>query len=125
MGARSFRDLVCWQLAMALSESVVAFTGRLPARTDRKFCEQIRACASSAPANIAEGFARFAPREFARSLVIARGELAETESRLADALLRGYLTDAQHAEAATLAKRAFVATSRLLAAVRRNAGPKP
>jgi four helix bundle protein len=54
---------------------VFAFTATAPASRDFKYCDQIRSSSSSAPANIAQGFGRFRPREFARFLEIARASL--------------------------------------------------
>ena len=68
MGARSFEDLVAWQLSRHLHSEVVEFTANGAAARDFHYRDQIRASSASAPANIAEGFARFRPREFARFL---------------------------------------------------------
>jgi four helix bundle protein len=78
------------------------------------FCRQIRGSASSAPHNVAEGFGRFWPREFAHKLRIARGELAETQSALSVALRQKYVTDDQHSEMYRIANRAIGAATRLL-----------
>jgi len=66
--ARRYPDLECWQLANELKLRVYAFTAIEPAAWDRKYCAQIRDAARSAPRNIAEGFGRFWPREFAQFL---------------------------------------------------------
>jgi four helix bundle protein len=75
MGARDFRELVAWQLSYELKCEVFASTANAPASGDFEYCDQIRASSSSAPANTAEGFGRFRPREFARFLEIARASL--------------------------------------------------
>jgi len=102
---------------MELDEFVSAFIERPNVRCHRHFCEQISNAASSAPSNIAEGFARFGLRDFARYLRIAKGELGEVETRLLQAKHRGYLAPEEYAVVAHLAKRAFLATTRLLASV--------
>ena len=53
---KRFEDLICWQLSEELKELVFELTCREPVNRDRRFCEQIRESARSAPANIAEGF---------------------------------------------------------------------
>ena len=118
MGVRTFKELVAWQLAAALRDEIVATIATLPATRDRNYCDQLRDSAASAAANIAEGFARFGAKEFARALLVARGELAETENHLEDGLRRHYLSEAEYQRLATLAKRAFVAVSRLHASLR-------
>jgi four helix bundle protein len=51
-------------------------------QADLKFRDQMRDAAEAAPRLIAEGFARWSHREFARYLVMARGELMELRSNL-------------------------------------------
>src|SRR5262245_5653257 len=91
-------ELVAWQLAKQLERRVFAFTERARAARDGEFCRQIRKSSSSAPANMAEGFGRFWPGEFAHKLRIAIGELHETQDRLEDALDRQYINDDEHLE---------------------------
>jgi four helix bundle protein len=56
---------------------------------------QLRRAAVSVPSNIAEGQARFSPREFYRFLSNARGSLVEIETQLQIALNLDYLTAAE------------------------------
>ena len=65
-GAKSYQDLVAWQLAYELERQVFALTATGPVVKDFRFCDQIRDASASAPRNIAEGFARFRPADFAR-----------------------------------------------------------
>ncbi len=89
-----FRQLVAWKLAQALDDEVRAFTATGPASRDFKFRDQIHDSSGSAPSNIAEGFGRFRPREFADFLRIARGSLVETQQHLEkagwDTSIRGF-----------------------------------
>ena len=82
MGARRYEDLAAWQLVRELERSVFAFTATSPAAKDFEYCRQIRRSASSAPRNIAEGFGRFLPGDFARFIRTARGSLEETQDHL-------------------------------------------
>jgi len=113
-GARRFEDLLAWQLASELSEDVSTLTAKPRVARDRKFCEQIEAAAASPPANIAEGFGRFSPREFARFLRIARGSLLETRNHVLKAKANGYITEAESAGLLRLQSRATGAVTRLL-----------
>ena len=77
-GVRDFRDLVAWQLAYELKCEVYAFTSTGRVSRDFDYVNDIRSASASAPANIAEGFGRFRPLEFARFLTIAKASLVET-----------------------------------------------
>lgn len=113
-GVKRFEDLVCWQLATELEDLVPALLANPKAAADREFCDQIlRATAKVAP-QIAEGFARFKPRETAYFLRIAKGSLAEVQTHLAKARRRNYVPDEQQARAEELARRAIGATTAFL-----------
>ena len=112
---------MCWQLASALKKEVYALTDRAGVKADFKFCQQVRDSARSAPSNIAEGFARFRPADFARFLEIARASLAETHNHLLDARDLTYLSDEDHAALSLMADRASGATTRLLLYLRQRA----
>jgi four helix bundle protein len=93
MGVRTHRELAAWQLASELRREVVAVTAHPPAASDRRFCDQARAAAASVAANVAEGFARFTPGEFARFLQFSRASLAELDTHIRDAVEREYITN--------------------------------
>jgi four helix bundle protein len=113
MGVKHFQDLAAWQLARELERQVFAFTAALPPSRDFEYCRQIRKASSSAPRNIAEGFGRFWPGDFARFVRNARGSLKETRDHLDAGLERGYLEASVHAECVRLANRALGASTRL------------
>jgi four helix bundle protein len=110
---------VAWQLSYELKCDVVAFTAIGPASRDVKYCDQIRSASASASANIAEGFGRYRPREFARFLEFARGSLMETQNHVLDGRDRGYLDAALHARVSNLTRAALKATTNLLRAKQR------
>jgi four helix bundle protein len=118
MAVRDFRDLACWQLAYALKSEVFAFTAALPASRDFKFCDQIRDASASAPRNIAEGFGRFAPREFGQFLGYARASIVETQNHLIDARDRGYIDEKLFSRLFNLACAARRTTTRLIISTR-------
>lgn len=112
--AKRFEDLVCWQLAEELRERMIAVTDRECVRGDRRFYEDARAAARSAPANIAEGFGLYDPKPNARHVQIAKGSLAETKNHILDAIKRGYVDKKERDELLLLAKRAIGATRNYL-----------
>ena len=88
--AKSFRELVAWQLAFELKSEVITLLQSGPASKDFRFRDQLADAARSVPANIAEGFGRFNPAEIARFVDIARGSLNETENHLRDGVASRY-----------------------------------
>ena len=88
--AKHFRQLVAWQLAFELREQVLKLTKSGPASRDRRFSEQLNDSSRSVASNIAEGFGRYDPADFARFLSIARGSLDETENHLRDGVESNY-----------------------------------
>jgi len=107
-------ELIAWQQARELERRVFAFTSRAPANRDRYFCDQIRRSASSAPRNMAEGFGRFWPGEFAHKLHIAVGELHETQDHLEKALEQNYVKDDDELEMFGMADRAIGAAVKFI-----------
>ena len=83
-------DLVAWQLANEIKDEVLALIERTPARRDYRFAGQVRDAATSIPSNVAEGFHRYNPAEFANFLRYARASVAELLTRLPDGVTLGY-----------------------------------
>jgi four helix bundle protein len=108
MNAKSYRELVCWQLAVQLRDELIAITARPAFARNVRLCDQIADSTRSAPSNIAEGFGR-SDAEFRRYLEIAVGSLKETENHLDEALAREYLTPTEHQYLRHLAKRGDLA----------------
>ena len=78
---RDFRDLIAWQRAMALAVLVDRVVERLPQRS-WKLAAQMRDCARSVHANIAEGNGRLSIPDSLRHLGISNASLNELESDL-------------------------------------------
>jgi four helix bundle protein len=116
--AKSYRDLVVWQLARDLRLQVIRMTRRGWATGDRDLIRDIRRSARSVAANTAEGHARFSPPDFRRFLEIAKASLDETENHLADGLESGQFTRADYEIAQALVKRITVAMMRLMGYLR-------
>src|SRR5215217_8102536 len=121
MPVRDFRDLVCWQLSYELKCEVFEFTATGRAARDFKFRDQIRDSSAATVRDIAEGFGRFLPADFAQFLRYAKASLMETQTSLIDARDRGYLDVKLYSRLASLARAALKATTNLLLAKLRQA----
>jgi four helix bundle protein len=94
MGA-SYRDLIAWRKAMDLVTDIYRVTQAFPRDELYGLTNQLRRAAVSVPSNIAEGQARFSPKEFHHFLGHARGSLVEIETQLTIAQNLGYLAPNQ------------------------------
>jgi four helix bundle protein len=108
-----FEDLFAWQLSSQLRDEILPITDRSVWK-DSSFRDQIRDSVSSPPRNIAEGFGRFRPREFAYFVRVAAGSLQETRNHLYDARKRKYINDEEANRLLRLQARAGKATTKLL-----------
>ena len=93
---KSHRDLIVWQKAMDLVTTVYALTESFPTTERYGLVSQIRRCASSIPANIAEGQGRRLAGEFLQFLGNARGSLLELDTHLEIAARLGLLSQTNH-----------------------------
>lgn len=85
-----YKELIVWQVADALRIDVFALIEKTRAQNDAAFANQLRRSVSGISANVVEGFRRFSPTEFARSLDIAYAEAGEVAHWLDDGVRRGY-----------------------------------
>ena len=121
MGARTYRELEAWLLADDLRREVIALIARPPVCEDFRFCNNLRDAAASVCRNIAEGFARRRPRQFASFMVIALGSLAETSDQLLEARHRRFLSAAEHRRLERLTERVRQTSESLLRHLERTA----
>jgi four helix bundle protein len=112
--AKRYQDLICWQLADELEQLVIELTATGPASRDFKFRDQIRDSSASATRNMAEGFGRYWPADFAKFLTIARASLMETHNSAGTGFKRGYFTAENTDRMQRLAARSGKATTRLV-----------
>ncbi len=91
MAVKSYRELVVWQKAMDLAESVYKLTSAFPREEVYGLTAQTRRSAVSVASNIAEGQGRRSTRDFLNFLSIARGSLCEMETQVLLAERLGYL----------------------------------
>jgi four helix bundle protein len=107
MAAKDFTELIVWQRADDLEKFVQEIIKRPTLARDRDFCAQASDAAASAPRNIAEGFGRFAPIQFANFVRIAIGSEVETKNQITKAWQRGAITDEEHWAGMVLCRRAI------------------
>ena len=79
---RSYRDLHVWKAAVDLAVACYALTKPFPANESYGMVTQIRRCAASIAANIAEGHGRESTPSFVKFLRIAQGSTKELETHL-------------------------------------------
>ena len=111
---QKYEDLDAYQLSRELRDAIFRLTEGGPTLRNVKFRDQIRRSSSSPPANIAEGFGRFKPREFANFARIARASLLETRNHIEDGRTKKYFSEEDCARLLELQLRATRATTGLL-----------
>ena len=79
---KDFRDLKVWERAHHLTLEIYRVTRNFPGEERYGMTSQIRRCAASIPANIAEGCGRRGNGEFHRFLRIATGSASELDYHL-------------------------------------------
>ncbi|MDT0631903.1 four helix bundle protein [Rubrivirga sp. S365] len=88
---RRFEEIEAWKLGRELNRLVYEATAGGAFAKDFALRDQIRRASISVSSNVAEGYARRSPADFARFLTIARASAAEVRSQLYLALDLGYL----------------------------------
>ena len=76
---KNFRDLFVWQKSHALTLECYRITQQFPKHELYGITSQVRRCAASIAANIAEGCGKRSNGEFQRFLCVAAGSASEFE----------------------------------------------
>jgi four helix bundle protein len=113
--ARHYQDLAAFRLCEELMLRVEAETSKDPAACHVSFCDQLNDAALDAASDVAEGFARYYPREFARFLDYAIASIAEVRTRTESGYRRKLFTAASTSDILNLCARADAACRRLRA----------
>ena len=122
--AERFEDLLTWRLMYDLSLGVWSFTREPHVSGHFKYCSQIRDASDSAHRNVAEGFGRYNPTEFARFLDVARGSAEETRALLQTARDQQFLSEERFTALDTLAVRGLQAVARFQRYLRSSAAKR-
>jgi four helix bundle protein len=91
MKVKKYSELIAWQKAVDLVESVYKSTASFPREEIYGLTSQVRRAAVSVPSNIAEGQGRKSTMEFLHHLAIAYGSLMELETQILISGRLGYL----------------------------------
>jgi four helix bundle protein len=104
-GVKDYRELHAWKMGRQLADRAIAVAVRQPVNSDRDLSNQILRAARSVPANIAEGFGRRTPGDFARFLRIAKGSALEIREHIDECSNRQLITAAEAEQLQTLVRR--------------------
>ena len=80
--AKSFRDLIVWQMSIQLATTIYQLSRGFPKDEIYGLASQIRRSAVSVPSNIAEGQGGLSTGEFRQFLGVARGSNFELQTQL-------------------------------------------
>jgi four helix bundle protein len=106
-GVRRYTDLRAWQVCDTYKKAVYRICDQPPLARDWKLCSQLRDSVAGPPSNLAEGFGRFNPRDFAHYTVMARASLIESQNHLRDAVDRRHIGEERRVELDALAEAAL------------------
>ncbi len=90
---QSFQDLIVWQKAMDLIESIYVLSRKGPLSRDFELKKQLQSACVSIASNIAEGHGRFSRKDYARFLSIANGSTNEVITQLILCMRLAYLDE--------------------------------
>lgn len=116
MKIKDFRDLEVWKLGVEIVMEVYRISEKFPRHELYGLTTQMRKASVSIPANIAEGFNRLHPREYAQFTGISLGSCAEVETMVEIGFRLLYLDDS---ERTSLLKK-MVSESRMLTNLRKS-----
>jgi four helix bundle protein len=114
MSATSLQDLRAWQTCRAFKLAIYRLCDTSSVGRDPRLRTQLCEAAASAASQVAEGFGRFNPADFARFLAMARASLVEAQNHLQDAVDRGHICEDAQADSHSLAQAALRDVTSLL-----------
>lgn len=115
MGAQHLRDLAAFRLCEELMIRVEAEIAKDPLARHFRFRDQLADAALDAASDVAEGFVRYYPGEFARFLDFAISSLQEVHTRTEAAYRRRLLSPVATSDILNLCARADTACRNLRA----------
>jgi four helix bundle protein len=122
--AKTFQELVAWQLARELRKQCIELTRRPSVRNDFQMRDQLRDASRSASRNIAEGFGRFSNKDFARFCRISKGSILELLDHFQDCFDSGYINAIEQDQLDHAARKALKAINGLIRFLEETPDPK-
>ena len=116
--ARTFEEIVAWQVARHLTKRIYEVTRSDRFARDFGLSSQTQRASVSVMANIAEGFDRRGAVEFAHFLGYAKASCSELRSNLYVALDCGYLSEDEFTELKTKAEEVSYLLQKLISSLR-------
>ena len=95
MKTKSYKDLIAYQKAYALTLDIYRVTKEFPSHELYAMVSQMRRAAVSIPCNISEGYRRGHQKEYIQFLHIARGSCGELETLICLAKDLEYLDEGE------------------------------
>ncbi len=117
---RRFEDLICWQKARKLANTIHGLTRHPEFAKDFRLRDQILDAAGSVMHNIAEGCDAGTDPEFIRFLKMSRRSASEIQSELYLALDRKYIAEGELSEMYALADEVKEVINGLIAYLRKS-----
>ena len=117
---RGFRDLKVWQKSMDLVAEIYSLLKFLPHEEIYALSGQMKRAAISIPSNIAEGYGRYATKDYVRFLSIARGSKLELETQLEICIMLKYLQRSQTQKAFVLCSEVGKMLNSIIASINQN-----
>jgi four helix bundle protein len=105
MAFRTFKDLLVWQKAHALTKIIYKITVAFPASEKFSLANQIRRAAVSVPSNLVEGLRRKSLKDSLNFYNIAEGSLEEVKYQLLLSFELRFITQEEYEQAADLAEQ--------------------
>ena len=102
MSIKDYRELIVWQKAMDLVETIYQTTRTFPKEEIYGLTSQIRRAAISIPSNIAEGNGRNTTRDYVHFLGMAYGSVKEVETQVLIAERLRYINSGRSVELVTM-----------------------
>jgi four helix bundle protein len=113
-GVNDFTELIAWQLANELQTRALELSERPSVLDHRRYRSRLTNAAASGPRQIADGFGRFKPQEFAHLVRAAKASECQVLDLFGEARRRGFLNDKESREYEFLARRAITAATGLI-----------
>jgi four helix bundle protein len=79
---KSYKELIVWQKSIKLVKEIFILTEKFPKSELYGLISQMRRAAVAIPSNIAEGYGRRSPREYAQFYSISYGSALELETQI-------------------------------------------